>query len=304
MLIAAAGSIAAAGLILSGVGGLRTVRNGLVFYAGRAEGCSLEQALHPVNERVGPILKQVGAQIKPIETVDGLVRWDTPMGDWWAPDFDGLSYVMAEQSLDTYNLSEEGLGPDSVVIDAGANVGMFTRRALDSGVGLVVAVDPSPKNGRALRLNFEDEIRAGRVIVVEKGLWHEPDVLPMFVYDNSALDSMVMADRVESSSKPRRVEVPLETLDAIVADLGLDRVDLIKMDVEGAERNAIRGAVQTIRRHRPILTIAAENLPDDVRVIPEEVAAATPAYQVHSGECRVIDRFLIRPEALHFRPTQ
>ena len=49
----------------------------------------------------------------------------------------------------------------------------------------------------------------------------------------------------------RTVRVPVTTVDRFVQQRKLDRVDVIKMDIEGAEELALRGAEQTIREHRP-----------------------------------------------------
>ena len=50
---------------------------------------------------------------------------------------------------------------------------------------------------------------------------------------------------------PGTIEVPLTTIDLLVAELGLHRVDFIKLDIEGAEREALRGAKDTIEQHHP-----------------------------------------------------
>jgi hypothetical protein len=54
-------------------------------------------------------------------------------------------------------------------------------------------------------------------------------------------------------SRDGAVEVPVETLDRVVAARKLDRLGLLKIDVEGAEADVIRGAAQTIARHRPVI---------------------------------------------------
>jgi hypothetical protein len=46
------------------------------------------------------------------------------------------------------------------------------------------------------------------------------------------------------------------TIDHVAAKYGLDRVDFIKMDIEGAEQAALEGGLATIRKHRPKLAIS------------------------------------------------
>ncbi|MCX7824006.1 MAG: FkbM family methyltransferase, partial [Verrucomicrobiae bacterium] len=48
-------------------------------------------------------------------------------------------------------------------------------------------------------------------------------------------------------------EVPLTTIDKLVGELGLERVDFIKMDIEGCEGRALRGMLGLLRRHRPVI---------------------------------------------------
>ena len=88
--------------------------------------------------------------------------WSTPAGEFWVPaaSGDSLIYDLSEQKRDIYG---KRVYSGDIVLDAGANVGVFTRRALASGAKLVVAIDPAPNAVECLRRNFRDEIAAGRV---------------------------------------------------------------------------------------------------------------------------------------------
>ncbi|HXX63559.1 MAG TPA: FkbM family methyltransferase, partial [Bacteroidota bacterium] len=62
-------------------------------------------------------------------------------------------------------------------------------------------------------------------------------------------------------------QVRTKSIDALVHECALDRVNLIKMDIEGAELPALRGAEATLRRFRPKLAICAYHRPDDLITI-------------------------------------
>ncbi|MBO9718291.1 MAG: FkbM family methyltransferase, partial [Pseudoxanthomonas sp.] len=69
------------------------------------------------------------------------------------------------------------------------------------------------------------------------------------------------------------------TLDDYVAQRGLERVDLIKMDIEGSELPALNGAMRTIRRFRPKLALCLYHKWDDVLTIPRFIAATGVEYR-------------------------
>ena len=64
--------------------------------------------------------------------------------------------------------------------------------------------------------------------------------------NNSAEDSFM-----SSADGGETIQLPVTTVDAVIADLKLERVDFIKMDIEGSEPQALRGASGTLARFRP-----------------------------------------------------
>jgi FkbM family methyltransferase len=226
----------------------------------------------------------------------------TRYGSYWVPtdNASALGGVLAEERRDPYSFQSCRVREGDVVLDCGANVGVFTRRALNHGARVVVAIEPGPDNVECLRRNFAPEIKAGRVLVYPKGVWDQDSWLELWGQGGgSAGYSVVMKDRPDS----RSIRVPLTTIDKLVAELKLDRVDFIKMDVEGAERQALAGAAGTMRRFRPRMAISVEHLGADVDELPKVVARSVPDLKVRCGPCIWLknpnmDRF--QPETLFF----
>ena len=228
----------------------------------------------------------------------GLELWDTPNGPFWIPK--GNRYVLpfnlAEMERRIYGSGEHFIHPGDIVLDCGASDGDFTREALRAGAKLVVSIEISPSSVECLRRNFSNEIAGGRVIVYPKGVWDKDDSLMLNVDDtNFAANSVVMQ---HGALRPR-VKVPLTTIDKIVAELKLPRVDFIKMDVEGAEVPAIHGAQKTLQRFKPRMAIATEHKPDDAITIPASILDVRHDYGVECGPC-VEANSHIRPDVLYF----
>ncbi|HEV2444923.1 MAG TPA: FkbM family methyltransferase, partial [Candidatus Sulfopaludibacter sp.] len=204
---------------------------------------------------------------------------------------------LAEQEREVYGTGGRAVHAGDIVLDCGGNVGTFTRTALRHGAKVVVAFEPAPENIEVYRRNFRDEIVSGRVILVPKGVWEKEDVLVLRRDPhNDAADSFVLL--ADNSSA---VEAPLTTIDHAVAELKLQRVDYIKMDIEGAEVHALRGARETLVRFHPRMSIAAEHFATDAVEIPRAVREAAPGYQVACGPCLETKDGHVRPDVLYFQ---
>lgn len=211
---------------------------------------------------------------------------------FWAPSEehdDGarvlISYLVAEHDFAANANADSHVRAGDIVLDCGAHVGVFTRKALELGAAKVIAIDPGPMQGESLRRNFAQEIAEGRVTIVTAGVWSAPGSMTMHLGShNSGMGSLVMEhEGVEE------IEVPVKTIDAIVAELALPRVDFIKMDIEGAEREALKGAAGTLARFRPRLMIDGYHRPDDMQVLPELLHQAHEDYRGRRSNCEVND---------------
>jgi FkbM family methyltransferase len=213
----------------------------------------------------------------------GFERYEMSSQQVWIPtgSLDWIAFDLAEQEYGIYDYHGLGARPGDLVIDAGANVGLYTRHALSLGASKVLAIEPAPLNVECLRRNLRDEIAAGRVIVCEKGVWDKDDYLEMHLDQNATGHSFV----VESGHKVASLRLPLTTVDNLVNELYLEKVDFIKMDIEGAERRALAGTATVIRRFRPRIAVCVYHLEDDPVEIPTVIRLLRQDYIQACGPC-------------------
>jgi len=279
------------------------VRSSALVLVGRHSGCTVERAWQ-IDQKLKhqtEVKDRILAASKVIETdaATGLENWQTPYGNFWIPKRNNyaLPFNLAEQELKIYGSGKMEIKPGDVVLDCGANIGVYTREALKLGARLVVAIEPAPENVVALQRTFKDEIAAGKVIVYPKGVWDKDDVLALHIHpDNSAADSFLIN---KGKSGEAEVKVPLTTIDKMVAELKLDKVDYIKMDIEGAEVKALVGARETIAKHHPRLSLSVYHDETHPYEVPKAVRAAWNGYTQEVGPCMYAN-YSIRPDILYF----
>lgn len=180
--------------------------------------------------------------------------------------------------------------PGMTVLDVGAHVGYYTRlfAGLVGPGGRVIAFEPHPRNYRMLQRNI-----AGRSSVIalnyacaeSEGSAELFDYLMMSAsgslhYDEHLLEvqraqvsDADYAPRLAAGHEAEKFTVRTVAMDAALADLGIERIDCIKMDIEGAEIGALRGLRQTIQRS-PRLALVMEYNPLGLRAFGHDPLAA------------------------------
>lgn len=188
----------------------------------------------------------------------------------------GLPKVAATFVLEQYRL-KDNVEPRSgdVVLDCGAYRGetalWFARRV--GKEGRAVAFEPAARNAEGLRRNLaaNRSVEMAPVTVLECAVSSSAGVL----HFNAHAEGSSRLDAASTES------VPAVTIDDVVEEQHLGRVDFIKMDIEGGEVDALRGAEETLKRFTPRLAISVYHCPHDLPDIVTLVRQACPDYRLY-----------------------
>jgi FkbM family methyltransferase len=141
-------------------------------------------------------------------------------------------------------------------VDAGANMGLYTLFAARKigERGTVLAIEPSTRECRRLLKNLEaNSLRNVRLIrTAVSDSRSEADLL---VADDERSGHNTLGAFAYDTPLKARETVHTERLDDIVSQEGLTRVDVMKLDIEGAELLALKGATGIIERFRPLVLL-------------------------------------------------
>jgi FkbM family methyltransferase len=142
-----------------------------------------------------------------------------------------------------------------IIVDVGAHIGTFAVRAatIVGQEGRVVAIEPETDNLKFLRKNIQDN-KLHNVVIVPKAIWSSQGKLKFFIAERTGRHGLIN-DKDQDPNK--FIEVEVDTLDNILKDVGISKIDFIKMDIEGAEVEAYQGMKETLKNNNVKLAIAA-----------------------------------------------
>lgn len=164
------------------------------------------------------------------------------------------------------------LRPGGVFIDAGAHIGRYTLKAAGAvGVsGKVIAFEPNQENADLLRENCN--LNGFQWVEIEKAALGAEDGMITLYHGEDGATNTVLASWYDvfqpdnDAQSIRKSEIPIRRLQSFVKDKGLERIDLLKVDVEGAEMLLFEGAEELFIKkviksiicevHGPVVTIA------------------------------------------------
>ena len=166
-----------------------------------------------------------------------------------------LELLLDRYEPDTTRLFQRLLRPDMTVVDIGAHRGFFSlisASRVGSG-GRVYSFEPHPGNFEALQRNIQLN-GYKNITAVRKAVADKTGVMKLFVNPKgSDRHSLYARENVEGLNNP---EVETTTLDEFLQTLNWPCVDLVKMDIEGAEPAAFAGMRQALEKCRIRFVVA------------------------------------------------
>jgi FkbM family methyltransferase len=151
--------------------------------------------------------------------------------------------------------------------DLGAYNGDTIRELLsytDGAFSSVTALEPDRRNFRKL-LTFTENL-SGKITLEQAGAW-----------DQDCIKTFAAKAGRNSRLSGKGVETQMRALDSVLAGAPCT---ILKLDVEGAEREALRGAAQTIARCKPRLNVACYHRNEDLYALPLLVHELNPEYEI------------------------
>ena len=128
-----------------------------------------------------------------------------------------------------------------VVVDLGANIGVFTVKAAKAvgPRGKVIAIESEDSALALLRENIEAN-KLENVIVVPKRIWSSKGKLKLQLSKTTQSHSFCQGDD-RGEITDQFITVDVDTLDSVMNELNIEKVDFVKMNIEGAETEALVG---------------------------------------------------------------
>ena len=217
----------------------------------------------------------------PSDAVINLEMWNEYLVVFW--DHPGNAH---------FYLRDTPVKAGDLCVDCGACEGFFVFQALQAGASKVICVEPSAMMAQCLARTFSREIAAGRVVVRNAALG-ATNGSARFNFDRHQPFGGSLGAQGDGVDA-----VELITLERLVAEMSLPRVDFVKMDIEGAEIQAVEGALAVLKRDYPRLAITTYHRPFDFAALRALLVAA--GYR-HIKPVGVVERDdgMYRPVMLH-----
>jgi len=165
-----------------------------------------------------------------------------------------LSEIYYHNVYDIHHIYE----PGEIVIDVGAHVGVFTLKAAQRKA-IVHAIEPHPDNFKMLVQNVTRN-QLKNVICHECGLGEDEGQFKLWLHPNLSGSHSLRFKR------EKWIAIKLMTLDSFMKEEDIDEVSLLKMDVEGAEPEVLRGAKDSMKNVKEVV-VAAYHFSEEASIV-------------------------------------
>ncbi len=142
------------------------------------------------------------------------------------------------------------------VLEIGAYIGMYAIKMAElvGEAGKVIAIEAINQNFEILKKNIVDN-NCKNIIPVQKAVWNKKDILSF--YSNKKQDNSAIKGIVNTENK---IDIESDTVDNILKDNNIERIDFIRIQVNGAEDKVLEGMKETLKQKpKLMITVAYSN---------------------------------------------
>jgi FkbM family methyltransferase len=178
--------------------------------------------------------------------------------------------VLGEHERDIQNWLRENVKEGMVVIDVGANVGSYalSLARLVGPTGRVVAIEADPDIASVLVANMREN-NFSQATVVQGAAYRQTGTVRL-----GRATASTSYSGLYNQGATEWVDVPAFTLDSVVQKEGLTRLDLVKIDAEGAEDDVIDGMSDLLATLRPEILVELHEWHGPTAKIPSKLESA------------------------------
>jgi FkbM family methyltransferase len=153
----------------------------------------------------------------------------------------------------------QSLPPEGVFFDVGANIGLFTyfvSRYFPQA--RVFSFEPNPRLFECLT-QTRSHNHLSNVILTQACLGDRSGEIELHLHDQNSGGHTTRRDQIGAHETSKSIEVKILPLDEVVKAQKLERLNVIKIDVQGAEWDVLKGACESIKRFQPKVVIELDN---------------------------------------------
>lgn len=166
---------------------------------------------------------------------------------------------------------------NDIVVDAGANMGLFSIYCVQKGVKKIFAFEPQIETIKLLEKNILLNNMKDIVELIPLGLYNKNEERFLSHSEAGHAAASIIINRNENNDSEI---INCVALDSWVKKNKIPKIDFIKADIEGAERNMLEGAIEILKKYEPKLAICTYHFPDDPKVLKDIILKANPNYVI------------------------
>jgi FkbM family methyltransferase len=152
------------------------------------------------------------------------------------------------------NIAKSVFPKDGVFVDIGAHVGLYSLE-LASKASQVYAFEANELTFNKLIANLQLNDLEDKVTPINAACWDKAELLEMYDPNGKEAGGSTLCRSVVEDGKTYAITAHADKLDKLLKPYDLARIDMLKIDVEGAESKVLKGARKTLMKHHPIVLV-------------------------------------------------